>query len=42
MNKRGITLFLVEHKIVAYIDGDAGIAAEGLSLKQMLLMLVAM
>ena len=41
MNKRGITLFLVEHKIVAYIDGDAGIAAEGLSLKQMLVMILA-
>ena len=34
--------FLVEQKIVAYVNDDAGIAAEGLSLKQMLLMLVAM
>ena len=34
--------FLVEHKIVAYANDDAGIAAEGLSLKQMLVMLLAM
>ena len=34
--------FLVEHKIVAYVNDDAGIAAEGLSLKQMLIMLLAM
>ena len=33
--------FLVEHKIVAYVNEDAGIAAEGLSLKQMLVMLLA-
>ena len=31
-------VLLVEHKIVAYVDDDAGIAAEGLSLKQMLAM----
>lgn len=34
--------FLVEHKIVAYVNEDAGIAAEGLSLKQMLMMMLAM
>ena len=33
--------FLVEHKIVAYASDDAGIAAEGLSLKQMLVMMLA-
>ena len=33
--------FLVEQKIVAYVNDDAGIAAEGLSLKQMLEMLLA-
>ena len=34
--------FLVEHKIVAYVNEDAGIAAEGLSLKEMLVMMLAM
>ena len=34
--------FLVEYKIVAYVDDDASIAAEGLSLKEMLVMLLAM
>ena len=33
--------FLVEQKIVADVNNDAGIAAEGLSLKQMLVMLLA-
>ena len=33
--------FLVEHKIVAYVNDDATMAAEGLSLKQMLVMLLA-
>lgn len=32
----------MEHKIVAYVDDDASIAAEGLSLKEMLVMLLAM
>ena len=31
----------MEHKIVAYVDDDASIAAEGLSLKQMLVMMLA-
>ena len=35
-------VLLVEHKIVAYVDDDASIAAEGLSLKEMLVMLLAM
>ena len=33
--------FLVEHKIVVYVNDDATMAAEGLSLKQMLVMLLA-
>ena len=32
----------MEHKIVANVNEDAGIAAEGLSLKEMLVMLLAM
>ena len=32
----------MEHEIVAYVDDDASIAAEGLSLKEMLVMLLAM
>ena len=35
-------VLLVEHKIVAYVDDDAGIAAEGLSQELMLVMLLAM
>ena len=33
--------FLVQHKIVAYVNDDATMAAEGLSLKRMLVMLLA-
>ena len=33
--------FLVEHKIVVYVNNDAKMAAEGLSLKQMLMLLLA-
>lgn len=33
--------FLVEHKIVAYVNNDATMAAEGLSLKQMLMLMLA-
>ena len=33
--------FLVQHNIVAYVDDDATMAAEGLSLKRMLVMLLA-
>ena len=33
--------FLVEHKIVAYVNDDVTMAAEGLSLKRMLVMLLA-
>ena len=33
--------FLVEHKIVAYVNDDATMVAEGLSLKRMLVMLLA-
>ena len=32
----------MEHKIVAYVDDDASIAVEGLSLREMLVMLLAM
>ena len=34
--------FLVEHKIVAYVNDDAGIASGELSLKEMLVMMLAM
>ena len=32
----------MEHKIVAYVNEDAGIASGGLLLKEMLVMLLAM